>query len=161
MEETTKDRSDRRDMMGNRPGPPSPLAIMAIILGAVLAGCGTVEVGKAQSASTLAGAFGGPGFFDGTAAASSALIRFDSPSGVAVIGSDIFVADTANHVIRKINAAGDLSTVAGTFGAAGTTDGTGNSARFSGPTGLAADGTVLFICDTGNHTIRRLVTTSG
>lgn len=136
-------------------------ATPAVLLATVFAGCGTVEIGKAKSTATLAGGSGGPGFFDGAAATSSALIRFDSPSGVAAIGTDVFVADSANHVVRKINAAGDVSTVAGTFGIAGSADGTGTSARFNGPTGLAADGTILYVCDTGNHTIRKLVTTSG
>jgi len=133
-----------------------------VLAGALLgAACGTVEVDQARSGATLAGAAGGPGFFDGPGGASAALVRFDGPSAVAVIGTDVFVADAENHVIRRIDAAGNVSTAAGVFGAAGSADGTAAAARFRNPQGLAADGAVLYVCDTGNHTIRKLVTAGG
>lgn len=137
------------------------LRAAAAVCCVVSTGCGDVEIGKAQFAATVAGAPGGPGFFDGSAAAAQALIRFHTPSGVALVGSDAFVADTANHVIRKIDPAGNVSTVAGAFGAPGTADGTGSAARFNSPSALAADGATLYICDTGNHTIRKFLTTTG
>jgi hypothetical protein len=126
-------------------------ALAAVCVGS--GGCGEVDVGNAESVAALAGQDGGPGFFDGSPADP---VRFDSPSGVAVIGTDRFVADTENHVIRKIDAAGNVTTFAGTFGLAGSTDATGPAARFNRPTGIAAVGAVLFVCDTGNHTIRRI-----
>jgi hypothetical protein len=126
---------------------------------AALPGCGgDVTGGNAQSVAALAGAAGGQGFFDGT----GTFVRFSSPAGVAAIGTNLFVADDNNHVIRKIDTAtGAVTTLAGSFGFPGATDGTGANARFRSPTGIVAVGTILFVCDTGNHTIRRIVSTSG
>ncbi|KRT72630.1 MAG: NHL repeat-containing protein [Deltaproteobacteria bacterium CSP1-8] len=129
-------------------------ALLALFgLGLATSGCGDTNVGKAASVAALAGAAGGPGFFDGSPADP---VRFDSPSGVAVVGTDRFVADTANHVIRKIDAAGNLTTFSGAFGIAGSADGTGAAARFRSPTAIVADGNTLYVSDTGNHTIRRI-----
>jgi sugar lactone lactonase YvrE len=122
-------------------------------------GCGDTNVGKAESVAALAGAAGGPGFFDGSA---SDPVRFDSPYAVAVTATgDRFVADMKNHVIRKVDATGRVTTFAGAFGVAGSADGTGTAARFNLPSGIVAVGTTLYVCDTGNHTIRKIVSTSG
>jgi len=113
-------------------------------------GCGDVQVGKAESVATLAGAAGGAGFFDGSPADP---VRFDSPGGVAVTSTgNRFVADTENHVIRRIDASGNVTTFAGKFGVSGTADGTGANARFSRITAITAVGTFLFLCD--NNAIR-------
>jgi hypothetical protein len=128
---------------------------------AALPGCGgDITGGNAQSVDTLAGAAGGPGFFDGT----GAFVRFSSPAGVAAIGANLFIADTANHVIRKIDTAtGAVTTLAGSFGVSGSADGTGSAARFNSPAGIAAVplSNTLYVCDTGNHTIRQIISTSG
>lgn len=130
-----------------------PLAAL-LALAAAASGCGSSSTGKAESVAAFAGAAGGPGFFDGSPADP---VRFDSPEAVAVTTTgDIFVADTENHVIRKIDDAGNVTAFAGSFGAAGSDDGTGAAARFDSPTGIVAVGVILFVCDTGNHTIRRI-----
>jgi sugar lactone lactonase YvrE len=111
--------------------------------------------------STIAGASGNPGFLDGNA--SEAL--FNEPSGIYVDGSGIiYVADTGNHVIRKIE--GDIvTTIAGTitelaagedYRPGGYSDGPALSAMFSFPRGLYYARGVLFIADTGNHAVRAL-----
>jgi len=126
----------------------------------VLSGCGDNTTGNAESVAALAGAAGGPGFFDGT----GAFVRFSSPAGVAAIGANLFIADTANHVIRKIDTAtGAVTTLAGSFGISGSADGTGSAARFNSPAGIAAVPltNTLYVCDTGNHTIRKIISTSG
>ena len=83
------------------------------------------------------------------------------PRGIAVSGTDIYVADTGNHTIRKIAPGGVVTTLAGQAGAAGSANGTGSAARFSSPSAIAADGAGnLYVADTGNSTIR-LVTTAG
>lgn len=125
-------------------------------LAAAASGCGDVNVGKAESVAALAGAAGGPGFFDGSPADP---VRFDSPSGVAVVGTNRFVADTENHVIRKTDAAGEVTTFAGSAGKAGSADAQGDAARFSSPDGIAAVGSVLYVADRGNHTVRRISST--
>jgi len=135
------------------------LAIVCMV-GAAFSGCGDNGIGNdAGSIAALAGGPGGPGYFDGSP---SDPVRFDSPSAVAVTTTgDLFVADTENHVIRKIDASGNVTTFAGASGVSGSADGTGAAARFNKPAGIIADGTTLYISDTGNHTIRKMVTPSG
>lgn len=114
------------------------------------------KVTSAGVVTTLAGTAGQSGSTDGTGTAA----RFNSPSGLAVdTAGNVYVADTLNHTIRKITPAGEVTTIAGTGGAAGSANGTGDAARFNVPQGVALNpaGTTLFIADTGNHTIRRLV----
>jgi len=99
---------------------------------------------------------------DGTAGPTGSA-EFFGPAGVAVDGiGNVYVADTLNQRICKIDSSGNVTTLAGGAGAraGGYQDGTGGpagAARFSGPTGLAAqwDGTV-YVADTGNRRIRRI-----
>ncbi|MGZ8430537.1 MAG: hypothetical protein ACXWWW_01085 [Candidatus Deferrimicrobiaceae bacterium] len=142
-----------------RTRPVKSLFLIFLAFTLATSGCGDNDVGTAESVAALAGATGGPGFFDGSA---SDPVRFDSPYAVAVAATgDRFVADTKNHVIRKVDAAGRVTTFAGAFGVAGSADGTGAAARFNLPSGIVAVGTTLYVCDTGNHTIRKIVSTSG
>jgi hypothetical protein len=156
----SRNRQRRRNAMTPFPVRNRFAGILALlsVVAAALSGCGDTVVGKAESIAAVAGAAGGPGFFDGSP---SDPVRFDSPSGVAVIGTDRFLADARNHVIRKIDGAGIVSTFAGTFGLPGSADGTGPAARFSLPSGIAAVGNTLYVCDTGNHTIRKIIATNG
>ncbi len=109
--------------------------------------------------STLAGLAGSSGSADGTGPAA----RFNFPSGVAVdAAGNVYVADTLNHTVRKVTALGVVTTVAGSPGSAGSADGSGLGARFLGPQGLAIDsGGNLFVADTANHTVRRIVPATG
>jgi sugar lactone lactonase YvrE len=106
------------------------------------------------SVTTLAGVAGVSGAMDGSANTA----RFNSPTGIVVVGSTLYVCDTQNHTIRAVDVnTGDTSTVAGSAGSIGSTDGSPLSARFAAPMGITADSTgVLFVADTGNHTIRRI-----
>lgn len=96
---------------------------------------------------------------EGTAGSSSTL--FNTPQGLAVdsSGTYLYVADTGNHAIRRIElSSGTVTTLAGTLGTSGSTDETGTSALFKSPVGVALDSaaTHLYVADTGNHTIRRI-----
>jgi hypothetical protein len=107
--------------------------------------------------TTLAGTAGGEGSADGTG--SAALFKY--PNGVAVDATgNVYIADESNHTIRKITSGGVVTTLAGTAGSSGSTDGTGSAARFTGPTGVAVDveGNV-YVADRANHSIRKI--TSG
>jgi len=69
----------------------------------------------------------------------------------------IYVADTANHTIRKITPDGALSTLAGQAGLSDSLDGRGDAARFSSPQGVAVDGSGnVYVADTTNCTIRKI-----
>ena len=103
--------------------------------------------------STLAGGALQSGFTNATGTAA----RFATPFSIAVDGAgNVFVADSGNNAIRKITAAGVVTTVAGAA-AAGAIDGPVSAARFSQPRGVAVDsGGNLFIADYGNSTIRHI-----
>ena len=110
-----------------------------------------------RTVTTLAGLAGNPGNVDGVGSAA----RFSEPGGVAVdaAGTMVYVADSSNHTIRRINAATrSVTTVAGLAGQAGSADGVGSAARFYYPEDVAVDtaGTALYIADLSNHTIRRI-----
>ena len=104
--------------------------------------------------SLLAGGPGGPGWHDGTGAAAG----FDGPIGVATDSAgNVYVADEGNNTIRKITPAGVVTTPAGTAGIAGSTDGTGAAARFSGPWNVATDGAGnVYVADAFNYTVRKI-----
>ena len=108
--------------------------------------------------TTLAGSAGLSGSTDATGAAA----RFNFPSGITNDGSNLYVADTDNHTIRKIViSSGAVTTLAGSAGSSGSTDATGAAARFNGPYGITSDGSNLYVADTSNHTIRKIVISSG
>ncbi|MFT6292434.1 MAG: streptogramin lyase, partial [Ilumatobacter sp.] len=101
---------------------------------------------------TLAGT-GSPGAVNATGTSAS----FYAPAGVAVDGSgNVYVADYENHLIRKISPAGVVTTLAGD-GSSGAVDGTGTSASFNNPGGVAVDGSgYVYVADTDNHLIRKI-----
>jgi sugar lactone lactonase YvrE len=112
------------------------------------------KITPAGVVTTLAGTPGASGTADGTGAAA----KFNLPAGITVDGSgNLYVADYGNGSIRKVTAAGVVTTVAGSGGYPGSTDGTGAAARFDLPTGVAVDGNGnLFIADEKNSTIREI-----
>ncbi len=103
-------------------------------------GAGTEWVRKFSSAGTLLNTFGSS-------------TEFTSPTGLDVAGGTIYVADTGNNCIQRLNATtGVFSTPFGTCGpAAGT---------FSGPEDVAvADSGDLFVADNGNNRVLQLDST--
>ncbi|KAL4115755.1 hypothetical protein PRIC2_012761 [Phytophthora ramorum] len=116
--------------------------------------------GRAQGRVTTVAGDGTAGFLDGPTVAA----RFNHPRGVAVDSNGVvYVADTANHRIRKIDpTTNTVSTLAGD-GIEGFTDGAAlSAARFSYPSDVAvletnAGATItVFVADTGNHRIRQI-----
>jgi sugar lactone lactonase YvrE len=115
------------------------------------------KITPAGVVTTLAGLAGSSGSVDGPAANA----RFNQPRGVTVdAAGNVFVADYANATIRVINAAGIVSTVAGSPGLNGSTDSVGLAARFFDPSGIVADGNVIYVADSTNNEIRRGVPAS-
>jgi sugar lactone lactonase YvrE len=104
--------------------------------------------------TTLAGTSGVAGAADGIGAAAT----FRYPTGIAVdAAGNVLVVDTGNATVRRITAAGVVSTLAGSAGLKGSSDGRGAAARFATPTGIAIDAAGnLFVADSGNHTVRKL-----
>ncbi len=110
------------------------------------------KITPAGVVTTLAGAAGVRGSNDGTGAAA----RFNFPNDVATDSAgNIYVADTANHVIRKITPSGVVTTLAGSPGVIGSANGTGAAARFFSPNGIATDSAGnVYVADTSNSMIR-------
>lgn len=114
-------------------------------------------VTPAGAASIFAGTAGSAGSLDGIGSAA----RFNQPGGVAFDSAgNLYVADTGNATIRKITAAGVVTTLAGDPSARGNVDATGSAARFNHPVGLSVDATGnIYVADTFTHTVRKI--TSG
>ncbi len=110
------------------------------------------KIGPSGAVSTLAGS-GAQGSANGTGTAAS----FYLPQGVAVdVAGNVYVADQANQLIRKISALGVVTTLAGS-GAQGSANGTGTVASFNSPNGVAVDAAGnVYIADTGNNLIRKI-----
>jgi len=106
--------------------------------------------------TTLAGT-GSSGSANGTGTSAS----FNNPRGITTDGTNLYVADQGNHLIRKIViSTGAVTTVAGT-GSSGSANGTGTSASFYNPIGITTDGTNLYVADGSNHLIRKIVISTG
>ncbi|HTV39130.1 MAG TPA: immunoglobulin domain-containing protein [Candidatus Sulfotelmatobacter sp.] len=116
------------------------------------------EVSPSGSVTTIAGS---PEDF-GSTNASGTNALFYEPGDVAVDTSDdVFVADTGNNAIREIAAGGSVTTLAGSVGNFGYTNGTGTSALFNAPQGIAIDSSGnLYVADYLNNAIRK-VTSAG
>ncbi|MDQ2657414.1 MAG: IPT/TIG domain-containing protein [Bacteroidota bacterium] len=106
--------------------------------------------------STLAGT-GVAGFADGAGAEA----QFNAPTDVDVDDNGVvYVADNANHRIRKITPDGVVSTVAGDV--SGFSDGEVATALFKNPSGVSVDGEGnLYVADRLNHRIRKIDMTAG
>jgi len=103
--------------------PPPPVAALSI-----LAGDATAE-----------------GATDGSGTAA----RFKMPRGIGIDSSgNLYIADQGNYVIRKITPQGVVTTLAGTAGDRGVTNGSGGNARFSTPAALAVSGNgTVYVAD--------------
>jgi sugar lactone lactonase YvrE len=112
------------------------------------------KITSAGVVTTLAGTAGVSGESDGTGAAA----RFVDPRGIAVDSSgNVYVTDATKNTIRKITSAGVVTTLAGTSGVSGSTDGTGTSATFASPLGIAVDSSGnVFVAAYGSSTIRKI-----
>jgi len=112
------------------------------------------KITAAGVVTTLAGLAGTSGITNGTGSDA----RFGYLNGIAVDrAGNVFVTDGGYHTVRKITAAGVVTTLAGTPGVTGSADGTGSAARFYSPFGIAVDSTGnLYVTDQNNHTIRKI-----
>jgi DNA-binding beta-propeller fold protein YncE len=112
--------------------------------------------------TTLAGAANNAGSTDGIQAAA----RFNSPARITTNGIDLYLTDFNNRTIRRISiATGAVTTIAGITGPLdkddGTADGIGTAAHFNQPNGITTDGTNLYVTDSYQNTIRKIVIATG
>src|SRR5262249_54145454 len=103
--------------------------------------------------TTLAGKALETGFRDGRVDEA----RFSSPAGIWGDGNSLYLADSGNHAIRKIDLANrTVTTIAGDPNTAGTDDGVGTSAHFGSPAGIWGNGSELYVTDWDNDNVRRI-----
>ncbi len=131
------------------------------------------KVDTAGTMSTVAGRFTGfvprdeadcvPNFSGEGGPATEATLS--CPHGVAVdTAGNVYIADSANHAIRRVDPSGTIVTVGGAGGSAGDSGdgGPGTEARIQGPKGIVLDGRGgLLIADSGNDRVKRLDLASG
>lgn len=137
------------------------LAHAMVLCGLVLTGCGgatdggTVPVATG-SATVLAGSLQGAGSADGVGLAA----QFSSLNGIAQDSAgNTYVAD--GSALRKMTPDGTVTTLAGSLDQTGSADGIGTAARFNWLAGVALDASGnVYVTDIGNHTIRRITSTS-
>ena len=148
-------------------GGPAVRATLALPRGIALDGAGNVyiadtgnhrirQIARDGTISTIAGA-GGPGFLGDGGPATLALLN--TPSAVAVdTRGNIYIADTGNQRIRRIDARGIITTIAGVDkGGFGGDNGPATAAALNRPQGVAVDhaGSV-FVADTDNQRVRKI-----
>lgn len=105
--------------------------------------------------TTLAGKVGVPGFVEGVGGD----VRFNTPRGITNDGTYLYIADSLNHVIRRMDPASkEVTTIAGEVGVSGNVQGVGLAARFSSPNQITYEPSTqaLYVHDTGTHLIRKV-----
>ena len=115
-----------------------------------------LKVGTDGKVARVAGT-GAPGFGGDGGPGRDAPLR--EPTGLVLDGEgNLYIADTGNHRVRRLDKNGTLATLAGTGSPGSAGDGgPAVSATLNGPTALALDGQGrLYVADTGNHRIRRI-----
>ncbi len=112
-------------------------------------------IAPSGAVSLLAGQYTARGFTNGTGNGAT----FSLPVGLAVdTTGNLYVTEAGNHAIRQVTAAGVVTLLAGS-GTAGNTDGSGSSAQFSRPCGVAITPSgSLLVADTDNQILRSLTT---
>lgn len=142
------------------------ICILMLMIG--LAGWWGAPAIRAETTNTIVrlATLAGSPFQTGSADGIGPAARFTFPRGVALSHDSSFalVADTTNNTIRKITlATAQVITLAGSAGQVGSADGSGVTARFNGPRGIALshDGSFALIADFTNQTIRKLDLVSG
>lgn len=126
---------------------------------------GNHRVRKIDLATGVVSTIAGNGTPASTDAATGSAASFNIPTGLAIIGTDLYVGEicftctgTNGNKIRRVSltAPHAVTTVAGVGGTGGFADGPAATARFFKPIAMVSDGTNLFVADFDNSAIRRL-----
>jgi len=121
-----------------------------------VADMGNHRIVKITAAGVITTLAGGNNTISGDGPGSVA--GFNQPSALALDAKgDLFVVDGPNSNIRMITPAGIVTTIAGNASNAGSVDGTGISAGFKTPSGIAIDKNgVIYVSDAGANNIRKI-----
>ena len=112
------------------------------------------KISPAGTVTTIAGTVNREGAVNGTGTSA----KFFSPENM-VFDDDgnMYIADTDNHLIRKMTPAGEVTTFAGS-GDPGKINGSGTAASFNKPIGLVINRVTgdIYVAEYGNHLIRKI-----
>lgn len=110
-----------------------------------------------QTKTVFSGKLDTWGLIDGDATSA----RYRIPGDITILGGFAYIVDEENGVIRQMSLAnGSVTTYAGVYNEVkidGSVDGIGVQSKFYLPTGVVSDGTNLYVADSGNNTIRKIV----
>lgn len=140
----------------------APRGIASDGLNLYVAGSSSNQILKiviATGAVTILAGSGTAGSVNGTGTSAT----FNDPVGITTDGTNLYVVESGlggNRIRKIVIASGVVTTFAGT-GAFGAVEGAGASATFNGPYGITTDGTNLYVADTGNSKIRKVVIGTG
>ena len=133
---------------------------MSIVFVSLIFGCKQELLSPAKVRdSTIVAGSDSAGLVNGTGKA----VRFNHPFGLAVdTAGNLYIADQGNNVIRRMNAAGLVSTFAGMGGVGGSANGLDSLSTFSKPFGVATDAAGnVYVADAGNNQIRMIGAATG
>lgn len=113
------------------------------------------EINLSTAVATIVAGSGNAGHADGVGTAAS----FDGILSLTNDGSDLYLVETANHTIRRVEISRGyrVSTLAGFPKNPGATNGTGGNARFNVPHGITSDGRNFYIANHTGQTIVKMV----
>ena len=137
--------------------PAQPLPVVPFLMGGSIQKT-QLSLANPVTVSPFAGSSAG---FNNISTAGNA--TFNHPIAVTTDGTNLYVADYFNNAIRQINIVSQhVTTLAGnTLGLAGSVDGIGTAASFNRPSGITTDGTNLYVTDSFNYTIRKILISTG
>ncbi len=135
----------------------------------VVDSCAIKEIDTvAKQVTTIVGTNATCGFVDGAGLGGASTAQFNFAVGITTDDTFLYVADSGNNAVRKIDpATGTVTTLAGGAnyaGTAGFVDGSGGAAgtaRFYDLSGIAMLGTSLYVTDSRNNAIRQVNSTTG
>ena len=126
---------------------------LPVLMGGTIQGVPLAEPSSVTTMSITANEAKCPSYTYGTA--------FTSVRGITTDGANLYVTDASKNKITKINIASEqVCTLAGS-GTAGNVDGIGTASSFNSPGDITTDGTNLYVVDSGNGNIRKIVIATG
>lgn len=126
------------------------------LMGGSIQGTEPLPLGDPVTVSTFAGTVGTVGSIDDVGPAA----RFYQPLGITTDGTNLYVADYYNYTIRMIDPSQRVTLFAGKTRTRGSSNGTANDgveATFDHPSAVTTDGKNLYVADSYNFTVRKIV----
>jgi RHS repeat-associated protein len=138
---------------------PIRMSVAAMLVMAACCASAQITIPASNTINTIAGA----GLYAGDGGAATSA-RLNTPTSLAMDSAgDIYIADVINNCVRKVTAAGVITTIAGgPAGGYGGDGGPASLAQLEEPQGVALDGSGnLYIADTNNNRVREIIAKTG